>query len=108
MLTARRGSPITIPNIFRIDINSRPRSSRTWASLAFWQSRPRNNAWHDNDGPGCWALLNGTCTMPDNFNESSQDQPARLRSATSIVSLAATFTIVATVTGLFAYAGGWL
>jgi catalase len=46
--------------------------------------------------------------MPDDFNESSRDQPARLGTAGLIARQAAVFLVLASVTGLFAYFGGWL
>ena len=46
--------------------------------------------------------------MPDESNQSSEDRPARLRSASSIARFAVTIAVVAAVAGLFAYAGGWL
>jgi catalase len=46
--------------------------------------------------------------MPDDSKESSEDQPARLGKAGSTARLASVFIVIAAVTALFAYTGGWL
>jgi uncharacterized protein (DUF302 family) len=65
---------------------------QNWASPVFWRRRPRRRIE----------------TMPDDFNESSRARPVRLGTASLIARQAAVFLLLASVTGLFAYLGGWL